>query len=1358
MQVKSVFPSARAGFRLRPFVLSCLFAILPSCFPGWGAVTPPNPEFRDEAGNVGHRLSNLNVRAFCQDSLGYLWIATFRGLNRYNGYEFIHYFHDENDTLSLDNDFIFSLFLDSSHRLWIGTATGTNRYDFETNTFRRYPSTKGAAYTCSFFEDHSRRIWAATSAGAGWVDTLQQQVIMDSAESPFFSFIAEDETRRLWAGTLDSAGLAYRTGSPSWKYLALPGKRHATCLYRDMQGVWWLGTNAGIVLFDPAKQTFGNPPEECLQKRLSNTHVNFICEISPLKLLIGTESQGVFLYDIPSQKLSHNEPQQIGVAGSDQLLSCFVDRQDNVWTGSFDRGFAVWKRRLDCFNTDARLSDGFRDRFVTRILEDAFGNLWISTRYHGLFHCTPQGRLTRYDTGNSTLFRDNTCLIESLFIDSENRIWIGLNSELLRCSFTGDGQLTVRERINIKGTVVMAQDRTGTLWAGAVTGLYRLTAGPGQTEAELVYKSNVPDICVLSSGNIIFSSYGEGVFNIPSEGGLPEKMILPSEAAQAVAGNCITLFEDARRNLWMGSYGKGMLRLAGKECSVYTRRNGLPSNDVLCFREDRAGDIWMSTSYGISRLRAADSVFVNYFDDDGTAGNQFHEKAGLVHSDGRIFFTGNHGLTFFDPAAVLPNKYPPQIRLEDLKIMNRSVKPAPGGSILEKSIAFTQHITLEHKHSVVSFDYSGVDFLAPQKLTYAYRLDGFDRDWNHVGNFRRATYSNLAPGEYTFMVKAINGDGVESLHPATLHITVKPAPWLSRQAILLYLTVLTAGIFLLFRLRLRMKLSRQLLEMEQSERERERQVAEMKMTFFTNISHELRTPLTLISAPLEHLLARKPPQDPDRQLLSAMSRNVRRLLRLMNQLLDFRKMERGILALRVTWTDIVPHIRSVCEAFDYPAAEKQVTLTFEPCTPCREMWTDTDKLEKILHNLLSNALKYTPSGGSVDIFTRELTARQAKDRYAELKDMNCETYLEITVSDTGVGIPPDRMGELFVQYRRIEGPAGAFPDYGGSGIGLYYVKRLAEAHGGAITASLQTEGGMAFSFILPLNDIYSEDEKDTRTPDILPGEECMNRADTAAASSPAEHPYTILIVEDNAELTAFIRTMLEGQYRLLCAADGDRAWDIALNEAPDLILSDVLMPGISGYLLCSQVKQHPQLCHIPVILLTAKTSVSDQIEGLEQGADAYICKPFHTGYLLLTIANLLKSRETLRHYFSLPQNGRDREEVPVNLNEIDRAFLNKLTLLLEKELSNSELNINSIARELGFSRTGFYRKLKGLMDISPLDFLRKYRLKRAAEMILEGSLSLNEVAERTGFGTYSHFSVTFKKHYSISPKDYGQKT
>ena len=1297
------------------------------------------------------QISNLNIKSFCQDSLGYMWIATPRGLNRYNGYEFLQYFHDPEDSASIDNDFVLSLFLDSFHRLWVGTSAGVNCYHFETDQFEHYRNNSGKTiYVYSFFEDHNHCMWAATQAGPGMIDAIHREVnIQTPSRNQNVNLFMEDATHKLWMGMSEKQGLAVRRNNDSWNYFTLPGNRWVTCVYSDPQGIWWLGTNSGIVLFDPVSRGFKDAPSPCLSNaKLNRTQINFIKEISPLRLLIGTASQGFFQYDILSRTLLHNEPEQWNLLHSSQLVSCYTDRQDNVWIGSFDKGFIVWNSYLNYFNADRRLSDTFKDKFVTRIVEDIYKNLWVSTRYYGLFCYTSSGKLISYNSQNSDLFQDDNCLIESLFIDSRSRIWIGLTDQLIEGKISDEGKITGVSRKDLQRVGTMKEDRDGNLWIGSLYGLFRIEKGNSDLPPQLIYSSNVPDICILESGDLLFSSYGEGIFRLSPNDTIPLPFSPFSGKSAMVTQHCITLYQDTQQRIWMGSYGGGLLCLSPDSGYIhFDQRSGLPSNDILCFQEDKHGDMWMSTSFGISRLRLADTVFVNYFSSDGTLGDQYHEKAGLKHSDGRIFFAGNHGLTFFNPMGVLTNKYPPAVLLEDLKILNQSIRPA-SGYVLTKSLPFAKQIMLNHKQSVVSIDYSGIDFLVPQKLTYAYQLKGFDAKWNFVGNYRRATYSNLPPGKYVFKVKAINGEGIESSSPATLQITVKPAPWFSWQALVLYLLGLVSVILILFRAGINKKMGQRMLEMEHFEREREREVSEMKMNFFTNISHELRTPLTLISAPLEQILSMKTLDSVSMRLLNTISRNVQNMLKLINQLLDFRKMENGILGLQVEQTDAIQFIRNIQEVFIFPAEKKRVILEFAPHTSRFTLWIDTDKIEKILHNLLSNALKHTPANGTVKILTNELSIAEANSRYQTQN----YSYFEVIVSDTGTGVPADRLDELFVRYRQIEGPSGRKPDYGGSGIGLHYTKFLVETHYGQIRAKIKDEGGMAFSFILPIGEVYSENEKKTEKK-ITENRIHVNRGTKAEKSQ--KHPYTILIAEDNAELMNFIRNLLSSQYELIEALDGDKAWLLTQSEFPDLILSDVLMPGLSGYELCSRVKQHPSLSHIPVILLTAKSTVSDQVEGLEQGADAYICKPFHIDYLLLTIKNLFMSRDRLRQYFSTPQT-KENTTTPVILNQHDQKFMDKLTQILERELANPDLNIESIARDLGFSRTGFYRKIKGLTDMSPVDFTRSYRLRRAAEMIRENSLSLSEVAGKTGFNFYPYFSKSFKKHFGISPKEYSQ--
>lgn len=1303
---------------------------------------------------VSSKVSYLNVRSFCMDSLGYMWIATLHGLNRYNGYEFLQYFHDPTDSTSLDNDLVFALYLDSSNRLWVGTLTGTNRYDFKSNRFVRYDNNpKYGANVYSFFEDHSGNIWAATHAGPGLVDTLRQKVVYPFQDHCIVNSFWEDDSRRLWMGT--NLGLAECKNNSSWEYYRLPGNRQVTsCIYIDPNGIWWLGTNAGLVCFDPVSRTFKSLPAPCLEhSNLSKARINFIKEISRSKLLIGTESQGLFQYDILSQNLQQNEPWRLNNFNSNELLTCYIDRQENVWIGSYDKGFTVWNKSLEYFNADQQLSNMVKDKFVTRIVQDRYGNLWVATRYHGLFHYTLSGKVTVFNANNSELFNDNNDPIESLFIDSKSRIWIGLAEQLIVGLVSADGHINILARKKIEQVRIMKEDKDGNLWIGSWNGLFKIESKKTLIDkVHTLYRSNVPDMCILDSGDLLFSSYGEGIFRLTKGDTIPHKIEIQGNAG-TVAQACVTFFEDSQHRVWMGSYGHGMVCWSKDQFHTFTKKEGLPNNNVLCFQEDRQGNIWMSTSNGISNLNMADTTFTNYSSSDGTLGNQYHEKGGLKHSDGRIFFTGNHGLTFFNPMVVLPDKSQPVVRLEDLKILNRSVQPEPDDLVLPKSIAYIRHITLNHKQSNFSLDYTGIDFITPDKLTYVYKLDGFDENWNYMGNFRRATYSNLPAGKYTFFVKAINSDGVESAHPATIQITIKPAPWFSWQAWTLYVLAFISGTFFLFRLIFKVKMNRQLLGIEHSEREREHEISEMKMNFFTNISHELRTPLTLISAPLDQLSASGNLNETSIRLLNTVSRNVQSMLRLINQLLDFRKMESGVLALQVQEEDMMQLIRNILDVFVYPAEKNQVNIVFMPHTQNLVLWIDTDKLEKILYNLLSNALKHTPEKGFIKLETNELSGIEAIKKYPDLSALTDYPYIEIVVSDSGPGIPENKLGELFVRYRRINSPSGLRPDYGGSGIGLHYTKRLVETHNGLIRAQNQPEGGMTFSFILPLADIYTGNDKMIISDIVVP----ENRKENQSGQSVTEtnKPYTILIAEDNVELMDFIRNLLDNHYNLLEAPDGDKAWELAQNELPDLILSDVLMPGLSGYQLCAQVKNQPELCHIPVILLTAKSTVFDQVEGLELGADAYICKPFHVDYLLLTIKNLFMARDRLRQYYSTPQSIMQNESpIPINLSLHDQKMMNKLTMILEKELSNPELNVDFIGRDLGFSRTAFYRKIKGLMEMSPIDFLNSYRLRKAAEMLQGGLLSLTEISDKTGFSSYSYFSKSFKKHFGVTPKEY----
>lgn len=1296
---------------------------------------------------ISQDISFLDINDFVQDSLGYMWIATLGGLDRYNGYDFLHFVHQANDSTSLLNDFVLCLFIDSDHQLWVGTSCGLNRYNYEKKCFEKF-SGKHTVPIYSILETPDGKICLGTSTGVGYVDQ-ERHYIFFSGKTEVVNLLWKDKFQRLWKGLNEESGLAVRLNDQRWKYFTLPGNRKVLCIYIDPQNKWWLGTDRGIIIFDPLTQTFKNSViEDEGTERLGNTPISFIKEVEPLKLLIGTAAEGFYYYDILSHTLQHNFPLRFNPLRSPQLHTCYSDRHGNVWIGSYDKGFVVTKKEGSNFNKNQILSNFFKGIFVTRILEDTDKSLWIATRYQGLFRYKDQ-KITK-----QAGITPKKSFLEDIYIDSKRRIWAAFEHQLIRGNIAKGGTVQINKHFNIENVRVIKEDKQGNIWIGSLNGLYKLTEHNRTEKLQKIYTSNIPDIHILHTGEILFSAFGKGIFCMSPKSTVVTPVKFPRQFVP-IATNCVTIFEDMQHRIWLGSYGNGALCYNDKQFLPFSVSTGLPNNNTLCFNEDKNENIWLSTSHGISMISFTQHQpkIKNFFKSDGTLGDQYHEKAGCKSSNDMIFFAGNHGITFFNPADIKPCTQAPAINIEDLKIFNKSVRPGQKGSPLQKDIQLTRQITLNHQQTTISIDYAGIDFLSPQKLTYKYKLEGFEDQWNYVGTFRRAAYSNIPAGRYTFRVCAINGDGVESTRPASLEIIVKPAPWFTWQAWLIYTLCAIGLAIFFFRFFIKLKLNKHLAEIERNERKREQEIAQMKMTFFTNISHELRTPLTLISAPLEKILSSQDSVN-NRVLLNTISRNAQRMWQLVNQIMDFSKVENGTLRLHVQHTDMIYLLRNIYEDFIYIAERKGIKLSFQPHVAEEIMWADQDKIEKILYNLLSNAIKHTPQGKSICVSTRLVKSQYVAAMYANFNKKNVSNYIEISVADQGEGVPEDKIKNLFVRYQQIETGSGYKLDYSGNGIGLHYTKALVETHRGHIKASSEPGGGMNFSFVLSVDDIYNDKEKQEAHKKLFfasPSQE--NAIITSQTEVSKAHNYTLLIAEDNIELLDFIADLLSTEYSVIKVPDGQKAWEAVKKEIPDLVLTDVIMPGMSGYDLCSAIKDNIDYCQIPVVMLTAKTVTADRVEGLDHGADAYIGKPFDIKELLLTIKNLLKYKDSLRRYFSTP--GMQQQELPDQpFLSGDYIFLNKLNTLLDTEIDNPNLNVDNIATKLGFSRSVFYRRIKALTNIAPNDFIRTYRLKRAAEMITSTTFSLSEISDRTGFSSYSYFSKAFKKQFGVSPKDY----
>jgi len=1294
---------------------------------------------RDE--RLSSEISFLNVTDFAQDQYGYMWISTLGGLNRYNGYEFELFSYNAQDTLSLANDFVFSLELDLKGNLWAGTAEQLCLFDPSSNTFKRF---KGAITIMDIFEDSRGTLWVATNFGPGVVDMASQSVVMKDI-SCIADLVWEDSEGRIWLGLNEDRGMACLKEDGSVAYYPLPDGRHVKSIYKSPNGEWWLGTDRGLVVFSPLSYTFRMGYDILPQNsEIYNGAINFIIEDSPMSLLLGTNMHGLFRLDLISALSSRERLSWQKSVTSFEISCCYVDSQDDVWIGTFDKGFFLLNTQKDDFNRDFNLDEQVRGQFVSRVTEDKADNLWITTR---------RGDILRYSPSSGETFRiprerfgieSGDCL-EELYADSSGDLWLASESSLSHISLDGKGNVIKSHNMQFEGVRSIEEDKDGNMWIGSQTALY--CSGDTKYDFRKICDGTIPDIAISPSGEIYYASYARGIYRI-NEDRSTDIVVFPDRFSN-VSGRAITICFDSKGRLWIGSYGFGLLCKDGEKLMSIGRETELPSNNVLCFVEDLSGDMWASTSKGIVRIRETGGELTcqSYFTDSKVLGNQFHEKSGFLSSSGKVMFGGNHGMTFFNPSDVSRSNYRPRVIIEDLKIFNRSVLPGEEGMPLDRDIRETSGIVLSHKSTSISLDYSAIDFHSSRGLTYKYILEGFDKEWIDAGNFRRATYSNLPAGEYVFKVVAVNGEGEESVTPTSLDIKVKPSPWRTDMAYILYIILSVSLLLLVFKTIYRLKINRTQLEIERKEKEREREMDEMKTTFFTNISHELRTPLTLIYAPLQKLVSDKSLSDSQAGLVSTIDRNTQKILQLISQLLDFSKVENGVLRLMVSYADILAAVRERTESFLYAADMRRIKVEFACTMSHFNMWFDRDKIDKILNNLLSNALKHTPEGGHVRVELKLASAPNLSGRYAKDNIGSAGNFVEISVIDNGTGIPEDKLGELFVRYRSIDGNR---PDYSSNGIGLHYTRTLVEKHHGEISAVNNPDGGMDFSFILPVDDVFSEDEKAVPVSEVENNDGIKPEIKTSSQGNGE----TIIVAEDNDELRAFLVGMLSEDYKVLPARDGLEAMSIIESESVDLVLSDVIMPKMDGYALCSAIKSKSSVNHVPVVILTAKTTVANQIEGLDSGADAYVCKPFNPEYLRHVISSQLANRLLLRNYFILP-NVADKS-IKTVASQHQKAFLDKVTSLIEKEISNPDLNIDQIITELGYSRSVFYRKIKGLTGFAPNDFLREYRFKRAAEMILRGENSLVTISEHTGFSSYSYFSKAFKLHFGVSPKDYGK--
>lgn len=767
---------------------------------------------------------------------------------------------------------------------------------------------------------------------------------------------------------------------------------------------------------------------------------------------------------------------------------------------------------------------------------------------------------------------------------------------------------------------------------------------------------------------------------------------------------------------------------------------------MLAILEDKSGNLWISTNRGISKFNYSKRNFENYDLNDGLQTGQYLPGSAFVSNDGEMFFGGTNGLNVFKPEQITKTSFEPRILFTNFLLFNQPVpirsdkfKDSP----LKQSISITKRIELRYNQSIFTFDFVALNFGYSEKTQYSYILEGAENYWNNVGNKHSATYRNLKPGKYLFRVKATNQDGTWSKKSADIEVIILPAPWQTWWAKVIYLLLFLAALYGILRLyTFRMRTFNR-LRMERLERQKSEELNQSKLQFFTNISHEFRTPLTLIIGPLEKIIKEETNLQRKKQF-NMMHRNANRLLRLVNQLMDLRKTERGQMHLRVQQIDLIEFINEVVFSFEELSLQKSIILKFEHTEPEIKAWFDPESLDKILFNLLSNAYKFTPNGGKITI-TLTISGK------TESQEM-----FELEVSDTGRGIAADELHKIFGRFYQASNADSNLQK--GSGVGLHLTQTLIQLHHGTIRAESVIGQGSKFTICLPRNKSSYRKEEISENTDYkaslaypLPSVEGEIADDIVAPRQQSGHKYSVLIVEDDYDIRQYISQELSDSYLISEANDGMEGMRKAAELQPNLIISDVMMPELDGIEMCKRLKSDINTSHIPIILLTAKSSIESRILGLENGADSYIPKPFNPQHLKVRVAKLIELREHLKQKFSKSINFEVKEIVATSPDE---QFLQKAMKLIYENLSNPDYNGDMLSKDIGMSRANLYRKLKALLNQSSSEFIRNIRLKNAAQLLLQKKLTVSEICYEVGFSSPSYFTACFTNYFKLSPTEY----
>jgi signal transduction histidine kinase/ligand-binding sensor domain-containing protein/DNA-binding response OmpR family regulator len=1347
--------------------------------------------------DINNGISDNWIKCIYRDSKGFIWFGTDNGLNRFDGYKCEIFQQKGADSTSITDNDINAITGDKNGNLWVGTAGGISILDCETYKFRRINLVPSAPLLCgdinyitAMSADQEGNIMIGTHNGMFYfsqkTNTFRYILIDEqSCSSPLnnITTIAADKTHSFWIGTTNGFIVKFNETSNSIdKFESFKDGNRRTGiiskLYVDKENNLWVADLNGLHLFNIHKNSWDYDFQKKYSENFRNLQITGIDQDKDNLIWVTVDGNGVYIIDSAGSGFSNirNLPYDEGSLSSNGLSTVYCDESDIVWIGTTKKGVNFYKnnvRKFRLFRNYPTEPNSLSNNDVDCITEDSNGNIWIGTNGGGLnFYDRKSNRFGHFvsQKGKSNSLSSN--VVVSLFEDSEKKIWIGTYLGGLNCLDPETGKIKVFHHSDSDSSTLsdnriwsICEDSRKNLWVATLTnGLNMLDRKTGKFKRINTRNSS---IC-FDYINSIATDEIDNLWICTAHGLIYYDQLLNRskcyynnpEIPTSISDNHINFtFKDSRGLFWVcTNNGLNLMDKDNDNFRVLKQADGLPSDRVFRIAEDSNSNLWLSTKNGLSKMKVSnvkDSLsfkFVNYGINDGLQGKEFNPTAAFKTKDGQLWFGGPDGLNAFYPGEIREDSTSSKLVISNLRIDNESVKYGEviNGRILFKNPIFnTNKIVLKFLENSFTIDFAALNYFFPGKNKYAYTLEGFSDKWittEGMENF--ATFSNIQDGTYTFKVKSTNSDGIWNESPQTLKIKVLPPFWASWYAYVIYFTVILSLLILLRYLILTRERMKMQMEKEYIESQHIHEIDSMKINFFTNISHEFRTPLTLIFSPVEKLMLQLK-NKPEEKYLTLIHQNAKRLLFMVNQLLDFRKMEVQGFGYNPSAGNIIKFIEDTVKSFDDLSDQKNIRLVFR--TEITELNTlfDRDKLEKIMFNLLSNAFKFTSADGevTVSLLTQKQDARpENKDGVQKL------SHLIIKVEDTGIGIPQDKIDNLFVSFYQVESLISGDQ---GSGIGLALVKEFVKLHDGVITVTSEAGKGSCFTVVLPVScngkalsavSIQNKEEPSSSNKLSL-------RHEPAGNDEPKERP-TILIAEDNDDFRFYIKDNLQKIYNIYEASNGEEALTIIQKIVPDLIISDIMMPGIDGIELCRRVKADNTISHIPIILLTGMATDQEQFESLETGADDCLLKPFNFQILEVKISNLISSRKNLRQVFSSKMV---IEPHDIAITSLDEQFITRTLDLVEKNISKTDYTVEELSRDLGISRTLLYKKILALSGKPPLEFMRTLRLKRAAQLLQKSQLNVSEVAFQVGFNDPKYFRKHFKNEFGVLPSKYFEK-